>query len=630
MKKWMSILLMLLVLCAAALAEPAITVPDQVQAGKPFSFSWTPVEDAAGYEVSVFCAGNYVTGDRVMDTSYAVNRYDIAQGVYQVKVNAFGDPYKQLAAMTADITVGAPDPECEIYYQPELTWNGEKYAVSSVVAAKLLSQAGEVVIPATVPSAPLQERPDRDTRNAIPDGELPVARISGSFISQKTESLTVTIPRTVKVIDAGAFDKVQNLTIRGETGTVAEQYAMLNGHTFIPLDDGEGDFSVTWKGDIKVGNATTFTLKGMKNYDWVWARLNGEDIVVGNRKASGKDLTVKPEFEKAGTYYLQFEISLEDKSRLYSKMISIEVLADGQMITVGNIQVDRPVIERGSTVRVKFIMPDGHTEFMYGINEPAYESWGWHPIHLDVNSGYYAISGTKNVTFRMDGNYFVDTGAYSIHIGLPTVNGLEQTAASVDIEVISTRPFGYFEYREEIFDYVGGETDVIVPATIDDMPVKLIANEAFKGVPFTSVLMEEGIESIGNNAFQNCSRMVSITLPESITEIGKEAFLACTKLESVVLPAKMTRLESGLFLNCHSLKEVVLPAELKGMYATTSGYYTMPFTGCENLKRVVFPDGNLSMEKGCLPPGVTIVAPVGSTAQEYAQKVGHPFEALEN
>ena len=60
-----------------------------------------------------------------------------------------------------------------------------------------------------------------------------------------------------------------------------------------------------------------------------------------------------------------------------------------------------------------------------------------------------------------------------------------------------------------------------------------------------------------------------------------------------------------------------------------------PQVGLDEVADVLIRDGvivevghNLTMEKGCLPTGVTIVAPAGSTAHEYAQKVGHPFEEL--
>ena len=39
--------------------------------------------------------------------------------------------------------------------------------------------------------------------------------------------------------------------------------------------------------------------------------------------------------------------------------------------------------------------------------------------------------------------------------------------------------------------------------------------------------------SIGTRAFNNCTRLTSITIPDSVTSIGEEAFYNCSGLESI-------------------------------------------------------------------------------------------------
>ncbi|MBQ7567185.1 leucine-rich repeat domain-containing protein, partial [bacterium] len=48
--------------------------------------------------------------------------------------------------------------------------------------------------------------------------------------------------------------------------------------------------------------------------------------------------------------------------------------------------------------------------------------------------------------------------------------------------------------------------------------------------------VQAGVTSIGDNAFEGCQALVSVTLPDSVTEIGKEAFMCCESLVSVTMP----------------------------------------------------------------------------------------------
>lgn len=72
-----------------------------------------------------------------------------------------------------------------------------------------------------------------------------------------------------------------------------------------------------------------------------------------------------------------------------------------------------------------------------------------------------------------------------------------------------------------------------------------------------TVLLENGVTSIGKHAFSNCTNLTSITIPESITQIKSYALKGCTALEEIQLPAGVTEIGQSAFEKT-GLKEVTI------------------------------------------------------------------------
>ena len=65
-----------------------------------------------------------------------------------------------------------------------------------------------------------------------------------------------------------------------------------------------------------------------------------------------------------------------------------------------------------------------------------------------------------------------------------------------------------------------------------------------------TVLMDEGVENIGNYAFYNCTALTRIEIPEGVTSIGDYTFYNCSSLTSIEIPATVTRIGiSASYLN---------------------------------------------------------------------------------
>ena len=104
----------------------------------------------------------------------------------------------------------------------------------------------------------------------------------------------------------------------------------------------------------------------------------------------------------------------------------------------------------------------------------------------------------------------------------------------------------------------------------------------YKCSSLTSVTIPDGLTSIGNGAFEHCARLTSVTIPNSVTRIGEYAFYDCTSLTSVTIPNSVTSIGEYAFCDCTSLTSVTIPASV-----TSIGEYA--FCDCTSLTSVTIP-----------------------------------------
>lgn len=69
---------------------------------------------------------------------------------------------------------------------------------------------------------------------------------------------------------------------------------------------------------------------------------------------------------------------------------------------------------------------------------------------------------------------------------------------------------------------------------------------------------EYKVTKIGDNAFQGCANLKSVTLPKDVVEIGAGAFKGCTSLTKVTLPNKVTKIGANAFNGCKKLKTITI------------------------------------------------------------------------
>ena len=72
-----------------------------------------------------------------------------------------------------------------------------------------------------------------------------------------------------------------------------------------------------------------------------------------------------------------------------------------------------------------------------------------------------------------------------------------------------------------------------------------------------SVVILDGVTSIGISAFHHCHNLTSITIPNSVTSIGEDAFCICESLVSVTIPSSLTSIGDRAFFGCSNLSTIV-------------------------------------------------------------------------
>lgn len=108
-------------------------------------------------------------------------------------------------------------------------------------------------------------------------------------------------------------------------------------------------------------------------------------------------------------------------------------------------------------------------------------------------------------------------------------------------------------------------------------------NSPFYNNYINSIVIEDGITSIGKSAFLSCKYITSVSLPDSITNIGDYAFSGCSSLTDVIIPKSVTTIGNSAFGSCSSLTNVKISD-------TVTSIGEGAFYSCKNLKIITIPD----------------------------------------
>lgn len=123
----------------------------------------------------------------------------------------------------------------------------------------------------------------------------------------------------------------------------------------------------------------------------------------------------------------------------------------------------------------------------------------------------------------------------------------------------------------------------------------------------TTINLPQNITSVPQGAFYYCEALESVVVPDKVTDIGQTAFADCGALKSVKLGTGVTAIGVSAFMNSENLSDIELPAGLKSLgmsslRGTAIETITIPkkctsigdyaFMGCDKLKEIHVEKGN--------------------------------------
>lgn len=142
-----------------------------------------------------------------------------------------------------------------------------------------------------------------------------------------------------------------------------------------------------------------------------------------------------------------------------------------------------------------------------------------------------------------------------------------------------------YNYKDSPFNYNYNIRKIVI-----EQGITSIGNNAFYGCGrVQDIIIPNSVTEIGEWSLGGCHRLKSITIPNSVTKIGSNAFVLDDGLETFNMPDSVTTIEGGIFSHCNNLKSVRLSSRLSSISGQMFWY-------CSSLCEIVIPDSVKTIE----------------------------------
>lgn len=212
-------------------------------------------------------------------------------------------------------------------------------------------------------------------------------------------------------------------------------------------------------------------------------------------------------------------------------------------------------------------------------------------VHAD---NQYFTSDEYGVLFNKDKTELISCGkigVFSYTVPESVIKICDKAFCGTDVYEV------YFEESSQL-EIIGKDAfrnlgKIILP---DNGKLKVIPEGAFVGCDFTEIIIPNSVQSVEEEAFSGCDKLVNITFGKNLLRIGASAFEDCVSIESLDFNEHLATIRDGAFFDCPNITKINFPEHscLKGI-----GNYAFGTYGTSNysLESVTIPNTVIGIGK---------------------------------
>ncbi len=205
------------------------------------------------------------------------------------------------------------------------------------------------------------------------------------------------------------------------------------------------------------------------------------------------------------------------------------------------------------------------------VTEIGYCAFGYDE-NLVADDGFTIIGeyGSAAQTYATDSDEEYDY-ANNFYFRTPEEADAEEAYSDMNVQDYGDFQYGTLDGRICITAYTGTDSVVEIPAEIDGKPVEILYGGAFFNCAATEIIVPSSVKEINELAFYMCQSLEKLTLSDGLETIKNQAFDDCTALKSIEIPGTVKSIGEEIFFGCTALEEITVGSAEGGEYCAENG-----------------------------------------------------------